>query len=578
MSFFFFRRVREKENSPFSSLYPKACTATTTAGNLGEPGLFYARTAPRSERERAAARKAARLALDTSAHGGASFARLVRAFEDEAREASVHGGSIHGGLGVGRRKSGEMTAEELWHKPAGSGGGSSGTHAVPPPPPPPSSSPSLPAAPSNSLAAVAPSLPSASPPRPSLAVEMGGRRRQGVYAAFLAKSSEEGAKGGGSGAGGGQGSEQRGPPLPLTALQLSSSPPPPSASAFNVSAGRQSNEGRKQVTFSPVVDVPKSGAAAAARPPARTSAAIIADGDTVRNDDGDENDGAAAPASSSPPVPVISLRLLRDVMRALSFSRGEDAVTTSALADGLARLGYELEPSEARVLAEQVAPAASSSAAAAASEAAASAEEPQQQEQQRPSSLVPKAAFVASQLDWGSIATNYRDQWLAAAEKVFGDLRQQAGGGSGKGGESGSGNGDSALLPASALTAALRDKLPAAEVAHAVEDALLATGAADTEALDFEGFLRMLRCGGVAVGVGEHSRRGGGGAGPAGSNSKVEGSVHAGLEFFDSRYRGPAAHQQQQQTASPARRASGEHGGGGGGLSGAGGGLDPVAE
>jgi len=198
---------------------------------------------------------------------------------------------------------------------------------------------------------------------------------------------------------------------------------------------------------------------------------------------------------------------------------------------------------------------------------------------------VPKAAFVASQLDWGSIATNYRDQWLAAAEKVFGDLRQQAGGGGGgggggEGGEGGENDGGGAsLLPASALTAALRDKLPAAEVAHAVEDALLATGAADTEALDFEGFLRMLRCGGVAAGVGEQqgggSVRGGGGGG---GDGKVEGSVHAGLEFFDSRYRG-APQAQAQQAASPSRvqqqqqqrRSSGEYGVG---LSG----LDPVAE
>ena len=136
---------------------------------------------------------------------------------------------------------------------------------------------------------------------------------------------------------------------------------------------------------------------------------------------------------------------------------------------------------------------------------------------------MPKAAFVASQLDWGSIATNYRDQCLAAAEKVFGDLRQQAGGGGGgEGGEGGENDGGGAsLLPASVLTAALRDKLPAAEVAHAVEDALLATGAADTEALDFEGFLRMLRCGGVAAGVGEQQGRGSVRGGSGGGGSKV---------------------------------------------------------
>ena len=610
--FFFFswERRRWKEGaknkkltrSLFSSyLYPTTTTKSTaiaTASDLGEPGLFYARTAPRSERERAAARKAARLALDTSAHGGAGFARLVRAFEDEAREASVHGGSAHGaaGLGVGgRRTSGDMAAttegeEELRHKPAGSGGsgGGGGSGGAPAP----SSLPAAAAAaapPSNSLAAVAPSLPSASPLSPTLAVEMGGRRRQGAYAAFLATASGDGE---GEGADGGGGEQKGGasPPLPPTAMQLSS---PRSSSAAATAAGggggggaaaaaarRPSTDGRKQVTFSPVVassslpaalDVSKTAGAEAAAPAARTAAEIIADGEN-------ENENADADGASSPPAaPVISLRELRDVMRALNFSRGDEAVTTSALADGLARLGYELEPSEARVLAEQVAPASVASASAAASE-------PQQHEQQAPApSLVPKAAFVASQLDWGSIATNYRDQWLAAAEKVFGDLREQAGGGGGGEGASRSGGdgGNASLLPASALTAALRDKLPAAEVAHAVEDALLATGAADTEALDFEGFLRMLRCGGVAAGVGGGGGGGGGsvrggGSGGGGSvgGSKVEGSVHAGLEFFDSRYRG--APPQVTSSSSPQRRPSMERGASLAGAQSSG--LDPVAE
>jgi len=472
-----------------------------------------------------------------------------------------------------------MTDEgELRHKPAGSGGGGGGGSGGGTPAP----SSSLPAAaaapplPSNSLSAVAPSLPSASPVSPTLAVEMGGRRQQGAYAAFMANASE-------SSGGGGGGAP---PPLPQTAMQLST-PPSPSVVAEASAAGRPSADGRKQVTFSPVVasslpaavDVP--AAAAAAPRPARAAADPIAA--AGRAPSGGGRDGGAARSPSPPAHPLVSLRELRDVMRALNFSRGDEAVTTSALADGLARLGYELEPSEARVLAEQVAPAAPSSAAAAAAAAA-----PQQERGLAPSpssSLVPKAAFVASQLDWGSIATNYRDQWLAAAEKVFGDLRQQAGGGGGgggggEGGEGGENDGGGAsLLPASALTAALRDKLPAAEVAHAVEDALLATGAADTEALDFEGFLRMLRCGGVAAGVGEQqgggSVRGGGGGG---GDGKVEGSVHAGLEFFDSRYRG-APQAQAQQAASPSRvqqqqqqrRSSGEYGVG---LSG----LDPVAE
>lgn len=333
------------------------------------------------------------------------------------------------------------------------------------------------------------------------------------------------------------------------------------------------------MTFSPelarlpaALDVSNKAAEAtdaAAAPPARSAAEIIAGGE----DEDDENDGDGG--GSPQPAPVISLRELRDVMRALNFSRGDEAVTTSALADGLARLGYELEPSEARVLAEQVAAASNEPAQQQVDDE----HEPDRRPPPPPSQqqLVPKAAFVASQLDWGSIATNYRDQWLAAAEKVFGDLREQAGGGGAGGGEGGNdGGSDSSsgalLLPASALTAALRDKLPAAEVAHAVEDALLATGAADTEALDFEGFLRMLRCGGVAAGVGGSgsvrggAAGGGGGGGSVGGGGKVEGSVHAGLEFFDSRYRGAPQVAQQVATSSsrsPQRRPSMEHGGAG---------------
>ena len=71
--------------------------------------------------------------------------------------------------------------------------------------------------------------------------------------------------------------------------------------------------------------------------------------------------------------------------------------------------------------------------------------------------------------------------------------------------------------------------------------------------------------------------------GSGGGGSKVEGSVHAGLEFFDSRYRGAPqaqakqaaspsrAQQQEQQQQQQQRRPSGEHGAG---LSG----LDPVAD
>ena len=91
----------------------------------------------------------------------------------------------------------------------------------------------------------------------------------------------------------------------------------------------------------------------------------------------------------------------------------------------------------------------------------------------------------------------------------------------------------------------------------------------------------MLRCGGVAAGVGGGGGGGGGsvrggGSGGGGSvgGSKVEGSVHAGLEFFDSRYRG--APPQVTSSSSPQRRPSMERGASLAGAQSSG--LDPVAE
>ncbi|KAK9904983.1 hypothetical protein WJX75_007021 [Coccomyxa subellipsoidea] len=131
--------------------------------------------------------------------------------------------------------------------------------------------------------------------------------------------------------------------------------------------------------------------------------------------------------------------------------REAEAVTEAELAQGLASLGFRLEASEARALVEKM--------------------------DEHRSGAVRKSAFVASQLDWPAIQTDYREQWLAAARKVF----------EGFDGANG--------LTIQRLMTVLREKLPAAEVDYAVEDALVDAGYKDEEEIDFEGFIRILRAG-----------------------------------------------------------------------------------
>lgn len=125
------------------------------------------------------------------------------------------------------------------------------------------------------------------------------------------------------------------------------------------------------------------------------------------------------------------------------------------------------------------------------------------------------------------------DLWLAAAQRVFADL----------GGDAATPG--SSISPAG-LVDALRAKLPAAAVEYAVEDALLDAGLADAEALDFEGFLRLLRTSGGALG-------------PNPNASDPDASVH-GLSQYDARL-----------VRRPPSLDGGDRGGVGGGGGGAGG-------
>lgn len=383
-------------------------------------GAEYLRTAPRGARERNEARKVARLALDTSKHGGAEYARLVAACE----------GSAHGGGSV-RAGGGSLRAGELFHKAPGSGRLVEGEGG---------GAPAAPAATAAALPswAAAPPPPAASPPPPTPAAESRGRAL-GAYAAFLA--------------GGG----------------VAGTPP----SAMQVDEAERGGAGVAHPTPLSPPSARRPGSLDAGGAPRR----VTFGGDAaVPMEEEDESPRAPPLDAAEDAAEAVSFAELRDVMRKMHFTRGQEAVTEDALADGLARLGYRLAPGEGRLLAEQVS----------------SGVHPLDRAPGAGPAAVTRPAFVASQVDWAALATNHRDAWLAAAARVFGDLA-----GSDPASPSPS------TLPTAALVAALRDKLPAAEVEHAVEDALLDAGAADAEGVDFEGFLRLLAAGaGAGAGAG----------------------------------------------------------------------------
>jgi len=451
----------------------------------------YLRTAARTAVEKGEQRKAARLMLDTSHHAGADYQRLVRTFLQ--RRPSLDA----------LRASGE----ELRHKPAGgsSGSGSGGAGVAPPP-----SQPACPPAPT--VAAMVAAPPGASPPLPAppgpaslTDSEESGRRRQGAYAQFLS-----------AGSGGGGGSRvmvDENPASPRPAPPFLASPSrmrTPSRVAFAGAAGDMDLDGP------------------AAPPPPPSPASLLAEPASPSADDS---------AGEGPASGTVSLSELRDIMRRLNFGHADEALTASALADGLGRLGYRVDPAEAAVLAEAMTGRRATPASGGGAAAGPGGTSPR----------VPRAAFAASQLDWSTLQTNYRDLWLTAAQRVFADL----------GGDASAP--DSSISP-SALVEALRAKLPAAAVDYAVEDALLDAGLADAEALDFEGFLRLLRTSGGALGPN-----------PGRVGDDPEASVH-GLSQYDARL------------ARPFDGGSGGAGGAGGGSThgpgrrGSTSGLEPVAE
>jgi len=142
---------------------------------------------------------------------------------------------------------------------------------------------------------------------------------------------------------------------------------------------------------------------------------------------------------------------LEKLMKKLSFDH--HGLNAEALSAGLQKLGYDLHPSEVAALLSELDVNADGTLGA--------------------------SEFIASQLDWRALAASNRDLWLECARRAFSDLDAESKG----------------KLSSDDLVKNLRKKLPSAEVDWAVEDALMEAGYADAGEVDFEGFLKILRVG-----------------------------------------------------------------------------------
>lgn len=143
---------------------------------------------------------------------------------------------------------------------------------------------------------------------------------------------------------------------------------------------------------------------------------------------------------------------LESIMKDLRFRKGT-ALDKDSLAKGLHTLGYDIQPDEVGQLMEQL--------------------------DLNSDSKLGASEFVASQLDWPTLQKNNKEIWLESAKRAFDDLDASSRG----------------HISAGKIIAALRKKLPDDEIDFAVEDALVESGIADPEQIDFENFLQMARFG-----------------------------------------------------------------------------------
>ncbi|CAL5220717.1 g2773 [Coccomyxa viridis] len=389
----------------------------------------YMRWVGRSQEERSEQRKAARLCLDTSAHAGTEFQRLMTVLSNanlQSMDVDQKDASL------------PETASSALMDACQSPSRRAGSHS-----PRPQSGLSL---------AALPAIPETTEGAMQRALSSGeeGRRGQRAYASFmhssgdsldLNKLSDE------------KGAQLASYPVdvPRTAMQ----------EALHAGALEQSQDQQHGVC------VPRLQQAAhleEARD--KTAGLSLSSGDSPSNGSlgprrvsfnvgSKEADGPNSGCSmvlADSQSRAISLSELREVMRKMKFTREAEAVTEAELSQGLASLGYTLDPSETSALVRPM----------------------------DAKGVISKSAFVASQLDWPKIQADFREQWLAAAQKVFKSLDSQSNG-----------------LTMERLMCVLREKLPAAEIEYAVEDALVDAGYKDEEEIDFEGFIKIMRAGSV---------------------------------------------------------------------------------
>jgi serine/threonine protein kinase/Ca2+-binding EF-hand superfamily protein len=362
----------------------------------GHGQMNYLRAVPRSEEERSEARKAARLSLDTSTHGGSKYhetlARLQEA-DSSVRPRKLPASKSMGALSSALKDSSRTTQD------ANMPDASASAPLLPP---------SLPAVPfppevrdGQEVTAV---------PMDEDAMDSRGRGRSAAFLALAGQKIE-----------------------PTEAARAPTTAPLPSGSS------PMSNEEGLSLGRGP-----------------RTVKRVTFDGTTQPEANTESNRGNRIERTSSigHMGPVAHPSELEGLMRRLQF-RHDKGLDRDALAEGLRLLGYDLAPTEVDVLVSQL--------------------------DVNADATVQPAEFVASQLDWGALQQDNRELWLESARRTFADLDVNSDG----------------RLSVDKLMTKLREKLPAAEVDYAVEDALIEAGQAGAEEIDFDAFLRMLKVGSI---------------------------------------------------------------------------------
>eukprot|EP00879_Flechtneria_rotunda_P000430 GHRR01000524.1.p1 GENE.GHRR01000524.1~~GHRR01000524.1.p1 ORF type:complete len:787 (+),score=270.20 GHRR01000524.1:160-2520(+) len=161
--------------------------------------------------------------------------------------------------------------------------------------------------------------------------------------------------------------------------------------------------------------------------------------------------------SSSSGNPIIqdpNGSLMQGIFNSLDLAG--DVVDRETAAVALANMGYKLDPTEIGRLLEQI--------------------------DTSNSGKVRRAALAASQIDWRYVQQNHAADWLEIASRAFASLDKDSDG----------------RLTVQDIIISLRAKLPSDELQLTIQQAMHDAGHdGNTEAMDFEGFLRMLKVGSV---------------------------------------------------------------------------------